>query len=781
MPPSAADDTGKSSRNWRSWIGLLWLVVFCLWFYSFQLPNGRTATGETISRGDVWSGMTDILLENIFPTPSVTAPPSGWQYLPQRFDILGVAAFILAGAWALGTLILRALSPRDRFDGPTRLTFAFGLGLSGLSLLTLFCGLMEMLSRTLLGGVIAASLVIAAIQELRDNSTTEDRQGAPWSKRRWDTVPILCLVVIAPFLLAMLLGAMLPSIDFDVKEYHLEGPKEYFLNGRVGFLSHNVYTSFPFLTEMLSLLGMVLRDDWYRGALIGKTVLMSFAPLTALGLFAAGRRLFNPTVGWLCVLLYLSTPWIYRISVIAYAEGGLTFYLFATLLAVIQKAGGCGQDSAVSPHHSSLITHHSPLLCGLLAGSAVACKYPGVLSVAIPLGGFLLFQAWRQATSPTKRILTTAGWFTLGTLITFGPWMAKNIHETGNPVYPLLYSVFGGTDWSPAAHAKWQNGHPPAIVGLMKQPAELPVNLGQRIVDVIAKSDWQSPLLFGAAPLAFLWSTRRRVIGGLWAYIGWLFLTWWALTHQIDRFWIPMLPVVTLLAGAGLGKLIGHQESEAVNGSASPLPLTIATSIVIAATALFNLAFITTRLCGYNAFLIDLDTARKDATTPSIALLENQLPSDAHVLFVGEAQVFDATFDYTYNTVFDESFFELWTAELNPSIPADQQSLLPFEMIQENFEDRGITHVFVNWSEVLRYRQTYGYTDYVSPERFRQLVAADVLSPVTLDPQQTLRLWESLDESTQEEIMTWGPSLKLNVVGLDAFQQFELFEVRRSK
>ena len=83
---------------------------------------------------------------------------------------------------------------------------------------------------------------------------------------------LLLIVAVVPFLVAMLLGSMLPPVDFDVKEYHLQGPKEFFQAGRITMLPHNVYTSFPFLTEMLSLLGMVIRDDWYWGALAGKAV-----------------------------------------------------------------------------------------------------------------------------------------------------------------------------------------------------------------------------------------------------------------------------------------------------------------------------------------------------------------------------------------------------------------------------------------------------------------------------------------------------------------------------
>ena len=95
----------------------------------------------------------------------------------------------------------------------------------------------------------------------------------------------------------MLLGGVSPSTDFDVKEYHFEGPKEFFLAGRMQFLPHNVYTSFPFLTEMLTLLGMVLRNDWAGGALVGKSVLTAFVPLTGLAILAAGRRWFGPLGG----------------------------------------------------------------------------------------------------------------------------------------------------------------------------------------------------------------------------------------------------------------------------------------------------------------------------------------------------------------------------------------------------------------------------------------------------------------------------------------------------
>src|SRR5690606_19676868 len=148
--------------------------------------------------------------------------------------------------------------------------------------------------------------------------------------------------------------------------------------------------------------------------------------------------------------------------------------------------------------------------------------------------------------------------------------------------------------------------------------------------------------------------------------------------------------------------------------------------------------YVTTWLCGYNAYLIDLEAARRAAMHPGIALLQERLPADARVLFVGEAQVFDAEFDYVYNTVFDESLFERWTSAAVPGVPPAEQPLRPAGEIRETFEEQGITHVFVNWSEILRYRTTYGYTEYVSPQRFRDLVQKDVLVPVPLDPARAL-------------------------------------------
>ena len=183
---------------------------------------------------------------------------------------------------------------------------------------------------------------------------------------------------------------MSPQTDFDVIEYHLGGPKEWFQQGRIVRLPHNVYTSFPFLTEMLLLSGMVLYGDWNAGALAGQAIIAGFAPLTALGLYATGRRWFSANAGALAALVWLTTPWTYRISIIAYAEGGLACYMFAALavgLRLLWFKSDQSQAGDDNPSHSDSTDAPLglPLLAGLLplmADSSVDLPAPLVPSSA---------------------------------------------------------------------------------------------------------------------------------------------------------------------------------------------------------------------------------------------------------------------------------------------------------------------------------------------------------------------------------------------------------------
>eukprot|EP00913_Durusdinium_trenchii_P028496 g26724.t1 len=496
---------------------------------------------------------------------------------------------------------------------------------------------------------------------------------------------------------------------------------------------------------MLSLLAMVLRDDWFAGALTGKAVLMGFAPLTAVAIFVAGQRLFSTAAGWLAATIHLSTPWIYRISIIAYAEGGLTFYLFVSLLAAVRAVDEFRVNGSARPF----------LLVGLFAGSAMACKYPGVLQVVIPMGIVAVatpFLHKGEGGAQWKAALGCGSVLAAGTLIAVGPWLVKNSLETGNPVYPLAYSVFGGADWDDAMNAKWRAGHSPDNHEI--------ADLGVKFVDVTLKSDWLSPLLFCFAPLSLLSSEMRKRAGWLWLYVTFLFLAWWVFTHRIDRFWVPMIPVVSLLAGAGA----------TWNRSTSWRRL-CGTVMIVA--VVYNLGYITSRFSGYNAYLKDIHAAREAVTPPVIRYLNRELPKNAKVLCVGEAEVFDARFPLVYNTVFDRSIFEEWFGKSAEGVNSADKTLRSATNIRATLAKHKITHVFVNWAEIERYRQTYGYTEFVTRERFQALQAMGVLgesasaarTPASVKETAVIQIWlgggpsqfETFDPKPEAPVEFRGP------------------------
>jgi hypothetical protein len=252
----------------------------------------------------------------------------------------------------------------------------------------------------------------------------------------------------------------------------------------------------------------------------------------------------------------------------------------------------------------------------------------------------------------------------------------------------------------------------------------------QNFLDVIADNDWSSPLLFGLAPLAFLTARRRGLVLGLWLLFGYLFFAWWGFTHRIDRFWVPIIPVVALLAGVG----VTWTGTTAWRWIAAP---------VIALALWFNFALIAGQgvfwgtnteaweLSGYNAWLSDLEQSRENAAYPYFSFMNHELPKGSKVLDLGDGQVFNARFPVVYNTVFNPSIFKEWFAVPAPGVKDDALVLKPPKEILQKLHDEGITHIYVCWEWIRRYREpgNYGYSEFVTPERFEQLMRAGVLGP----------------------------------------------------
>ena len=253
---------------------------------------------------------------------------------------------------------------------------------------------------------------------------------------------------------------------------------------------------------------------------------------------------------------------------------------------------------------------------------------------------------------------------------------------------------------------------------------------------------------------------RQKTIGCLWAYVIWMLATWWALTHRIDRFWIPLIPVLAVLAGAA------WQLNTSVFWRYGMM-------LILFMCCVFNYGFIRLPVIGFHAGLMPMAEARTRPVRQDLRLLNSTLPKHARVLMVGEAAVFNATFELVYNTVFDECIFEQWTSAAGSSMESGRATMKPTDEIRSVLREQNITHIYVNWSEILRYRQTYGYTEFVTPDRFTMLQSMGLLAaPITISRGD----WTSLDRRQQANVSSWhGAPALMN--GSSSWNSIQIYRV----
>jgi hypothetical protein len=190
-------------------------------------------------------------------------------------------------------------------------------------------------------------------------------------------------------------------------------------------------------------------------------------------------------------------------------------------------------------------------------------------------------------------------------------------------------------------------------------------------------------------------------------YFGYTIATWWLFTHRIDRFWIPVLPVVALLAGIG-----------AVWSTSLPWRRAILATLVVGLSTSF--IYVTSHEVTYNPYFVSLSQTRHDPGRVKAwhQILNSNVPQGCKVLSVGDAQVFDFEVPVIYNTVFDVSEVELICKDRPPN------------QIASELRRRNISHVFVDWGEIRRYRQPGNYggiPEFVTKEFFQSLVHKQVL------------------------------------------------------
>jgi hypothetical protein len=328
------------------------------------------------------------------------------------------------------------------------------------------------------------------------------------------------------------------------------------------------------------------------------------------------------------------------------------------------------------------------------------------------------------------------------TLLLFAPWLIRNAIQVGDPLFPLATGSLGRGYWSAEEQQRWANGtgpHWPAPPVPCPQGWQGSNTNPQRLKlfaeNFLKDKAFSPPLLALAAVAAVVGILRRRrwplVLAGVAAA---QLLAWTAMAHEMaGRFITPILAPVALLAGTLLnvcktGEKAGQNASESPGGNGGDKPShnaadsrrgerggilfacgfarwrSVVTTLMVVVLALVNTWWAYER-----ALVIE---ANMTADSPRVPPLEGEqisgelepyrmaaeLPAGSRLMLLGEAKAFYFPPGTIYATVFDP----------HPLADLAKRDLPPAEAAKR-LAEMGVTHVWVDWREVWRLANTYGF------------------------------------------------------------------------
>lgn len=509
------------------------------------------------------------------------------------------------------------------------LVSCIALGIGVFSILLLLLGLIGGLNRASAWTLIAIGIVAAVPAVRRSKKATERigpwfQQIIPYSDWLWLlVVPLLAIATVAAFVPPGLLwGAEEPN-GYDVVEYHLQVPREWFDLGRIVPLHHNVFSYFPFNVEVHYLWAMHLRGGPWAGMYLAQLMHLAMVVLSVAAIYKfVGRG------GLPAVLLAAAAPWLIMVGSIAYNEGGVLLFGVLTV--------GLAMQALDRPADRSRLM----ALAGVFAGFACGCKLTAapMLLVLLPLA-FAFAMALKRDFKFAKPVVL----FLIFGVAAFSPWLIRNFIWTHNPVFPEEMSLFGKGPFTQEQMTRWQMAYVPPQHDLAHRVAAI----GPQIL-----LDWRFGFaLFPALFLFVVELLRRRAsfdkaVAFLFALlVAWLIL-WTGFTHLQGRFFVPAIPVVALL----IARISGPIARLAV---VCALLLEIGVGLVNLTPRVFHLA---DAIGIENYSLLDESFKTADETRGNVCLL-----GDARAFFyqVPSKRLY-------YRTVFDvnvdgRSIIEAWT------------------------------------------------------------------------------------------------------------------------
>lgn len=559
--------------------------------------------------------------------------------------VLGIA-FVMTFL-GMGNLFLSFF--RAQFTPLEKVIFSFGIGAAFMGFAMFLFGALQLFNQLVFYLLLVISFLVGLPNLIK--LYTELLTMHPLLQKRgyvWIFVTFSLL-----FLALLLVTTFSPVIEWDSLSYHLAIPKMYLQHGGITYIPFIPHSNWPLLIEMLYLLGLGLSS-----AMLAKLIAFSFLSTLVLATYQFGKRFFNKPTGIIAATLLVSLPIINQFGNETMVDIPLAFFQLVSLYALFQW---CGSNKK-----------YWLVLAALFAGFAAASKITGFVFIPILLLIILFKTIFVDKHSFIKGVYLSVLFGFIAFLFLL-PFLIKTFIFTGNPVWPFLYPLLGGKDWSSALipyfnYAAHNYGFGRDIFGLLLLPWNLTMH----------SSAFGSIMGISFFFLAFLplyfFMKKSNVVHLLFFYaIGWVFI-WFLLTQQ-NRILIPVLSVLSLITAYVVFHLLEIKKLK--NIMLTVLVLGLAFHFVLSFAIHAKQIPVAIGLVDEEAFI------QQHVSHYAATQFINGLPGEPKILLFTEKRGFYLEKEYVWGDPIDQGYLDYFSMQ-SP------------EGLYQDLNRKGITHLLMD-------------------------------------------------------------------------------------
>ena len=425
--------------------------------------------------------------------------------------------------------------------------FAIGVGYALITNVLLFLGLLNLINYWTCLVVFVFFFVLIGFYSLYSFFVKSELVNNTVDRPTYYEALMIGLLLI--LILTNIIGSLAPLTLGDSLRHHLAAPKYYAKVGGFPFIPISPWPT-PGLMHVLYTHIMILSDG-----IVCQIICCLFGVATMLSVFGLTRQYFNSFTALLSSVIFYTLPMTTELSTGGMVEFGACFCAILSIWSLLRF---------IAKSEIRWI-----IISGIMGGCAGATKLWALMFGPAIVFAILFIFRKIILKQPSKyfRIIMM---FSISFGIILLPWLLRNYFASGNPLWPMGYSIFNTQFWSEVSvlkHSSWTRGTGNSllhyILGLW--------NLTNNITDYnagygIFSSNILNPMLLMFMPCSIIFYKQlndkaRDLLLSIVIVCFIVYTIWFLGGYHNPRYIQITHPFLSILAGIGIIMFLGQVSS----------------------------------------------------------------------------------------------------------------------------------------------------------------------------------------------------------------------------